>query len=157
MKKPIIIEYDLMHLDVFVDQELVSRVKTTAVFALQGVLGAGKTTVSKSLIRQLGVTEPVVSPTFAYVNRYELPSGRKLYHFDLYRIETLEQFFRLGFEEYLQTPGVICLIEWPEVIFPLLQMLQDELVVCYVKLEYVDCKDQLSEKRQAILCEKLIV
>lgn len=155
MKKPIIIEYELKYLDTFVDQQLVRRAATTTIFALQGALGVGKTTISKSFLRQLGITEPVVSPTFAYVNRYKLPSGRQLFHFDLYRIESIEQFFKLGFEEYCIEPDVLCLIEWPEIIFPILKNLGSELAICFIKLEYNDFEGRLSEKRRAILADFL--
>lgn len=85
-----------------------------------GSLGAGKTTLISNLVRQLGTQDQVNSPTFTYVNIYQLPDGKKIYHFDLYRINFLEEFIAAGFDEYLYAPNSWALIEWPEVIKPLL-------------------------------------
>lgn len=82
------------------------------VIALSGDLGAGKTQLVKGLARGLGITARVHSPTFTLVNEYA--GGRlKLFHLDLYRLETREQIFSAGLEEYLQPEGV-AVIEWAE-------------------------------------------
>jgi tRNA threonylcarbamoyladenosine biosynthesis protein TsaE len=82
------------------------------VFALTGELGAGKTQLVKGLARGLGVTARVHSPTFTLVNPYG--GGRlTLFHLDLYRIESAEQFRAAGLEEFLQPDGVT-VIEWAE-------------------------------------------
>lgn len=90
-----------------------------AVMTFTGPLGAGKTTLVKELLKQAGVTDVVTSPTFAYVNQYKA-NGITYYHFDLYRIGTLDSFMAAGFDEYLFAPGSKALIEWPEPIMPLL-------------------------------------
>lgn len=83
-----------------------------SVIGLRGDLGAGKTQLVKGVAWGLGITTPVLSPTFALVNTYN--EGRlPLYHLDLYRLETLEQIVAAGLEEYLSTPGVT-IIEWAE-------------------------------------------
>ena len=85
-----------------------------SVIALIGPLGAGKTTLTKSIAKGLGVTETLTSPTFTIVQEYE--SGRlPLYHFDVYRVSDEEELFEMGFEEYLHKGGV-CLIEWADLI-----------------------------------------
>lgn len=84
----------------------------------EGDMGAGKTTLIKSITKALGVTETVSSPTFSIVNEYDA-EGHKIYHFDFYRIKNLQEAFDLGYEEYFYS-GDICLIEWPEKIEPLL-------------------------------------
>lgn len=82
------------------------------VIALSGDLGAGKTQLVKGLARGLGVTSRVHSPTFTLVNEYA--DGRlRLFHLDLYRLETREQILSAGLEEYWQPDGV-AVIEWAE-------------------------------------------
>jgi tRNA threonylcarbamoyladenosine biosynthesis protein TsaE len=83
------------------------------VIAFSGEMGAGKTTFIQALCRNLGVTVDVNSPTFSLVNEYFTPQGNSIYHFDLYRIETPEELFDMGYEEYFYS-GSLCLIEWPE-------------------------------------------
>lgn len=83
------------------------------IICLDGDLGAGKTTLTQSIAKGLMVEDYVTSPTFAIINEYEgvLP----LYHFDVYRLESAEEGFDLGFEEYFYGDG-ICIIEWAKKI-----------------------------------------
>lgn len=92
-----------------------------SIIALTGELGAGKTTFVKQLLAHWGVQEEVLSPTFTYVNCYQNQAGLRFFHFDLYRIEKIDQFFSLGFDEYLGELGSVCIIEWPAIINNLLQ------------------------------------
>ena len=86
--------------------------KEGEVFALSGELGAGKTQFVKGLAQGLGISARVHSPTFTLVNEYS--GGRlKLFHLDLYRLETTEQILSAGITEYLQPRGV-SVIEWVE-------------------------------------------
>ncbi len=79
--------------------------------ALLGDLGAGKTSLSQAIAQGLGITEPVLSPTFTLMNQYE---GRvNLYHLDLYRLDDAEQVWELGWEEIVEGDGV-CLVEWAD-------------------------------------------
>jgi len=80
--------------------------------ALEGDLGAGKTTLVRGLLRQLGVGGAVKSPTFALLEPYVV-SSLHLYHFDFYRFKTPREFLDGGFAEYFG-PGTVCLVEWPE-------------------------------------------
>lgn len=84
------------------------------IFLFQGEMGAGKTTLIKSLCLQLGMLENVSSPTYSLVNEYVFHEGR-IFHFDFFRIKNESEAFDLGFEEYL-TSGDYCFIEWPEMI-----------------------------------------
>ena len=82
------------------------------VVALVGELGAGKTHLSKGLAEGLNCEDAVTSPTFSLVNEYL--SGRlPLYHFDFYRIDSVEELEQIGWEEYLEEEGVI-VVEWAD-------------------------------------------
>ncbi len=85
------------------------------VVLLDGDMGAGKTVFAKGVARGLAILEEVTSPTYAYMNDYD---GR-LFHYDCYRIESVEQAERLGLADYFDLGG-ICLIEWSQNIAPLL-------------------------------------
>lgn len=85
------------------------------VVLLDGDMGAGKTVFAKGVARGLGIQEEVTSPTYAYMNDYD----GKLFHYDCYRIEEVEQAERLGIADYFDMGG-ICLIEWAQNIAPLL-------------------------------------
>ena len=89
------------------------------VVAFYGPMGAGKTTLIKDLCHRMGVTDEVNSPTFAIVNEYVTDEGESVYHFDFYRIKKLEEAYDIGYENYFYS-GNLCLIEWPELIEPLL-------------------------------------
>lgn len=89
------------------------------ILLLEAPMGAGKTTLIKALCSELGVLQAVSSPTFSLVNSYQDSEGKTLYHFDLYRLNSLEEALDIGIEEYLDS-GARCMIEWPERIRPLL-------------------------------------
>lgn len=83
------------------------------VLLLKGNLGAGKTTFTQFLLKNLGSSDEVSSPTYSIVNEYSTPKG-KIYHFDLYRLKNIEEVYDIGIEEYLDN-AFLCIIEWPEV------------------------------------------
>jgi tRNA threonylcarbamoyladenosine biosynthesis protein TsaE len=89
------------------------------IFAFYGSMGAGKTTFIKAICRELGSGDYVTSPTFALINEYSTDKGAVIFHFDFYRIKKLDEAYDLGFEDYIYS-GAYCLIEWPEMISPLL-------------------------------------
>ncbi len=93
--------------------------KGSEVFALTGVLGAGKTQLVKGLARGLGYRGHVTSPTFTLVNEY-LGGRLPLYHIDLYRINSEKEALGFGIEEYLPMAGGVTVIEWAERITDLL-------------------------------------
>lgn len=96
-------------------QKMADQLRSGAILALSGELGAGKTTFVQGLAQGLGLKEPIQSPTFVLLNNYE----ERLFHFDLYRLKNPTDFTGLGFEEYFHKKG-ICAIEWPERIAALL-------------------------------------
>lgn len=100
---------------------VIECLQNISIITLQGSLGAGKTTFTKALLQRLGVVETVLSPTFTYVNEYMSENGLKIYHFDLYRLDSEVDFIELGFDEYLYQKDALVLIEWPEVLTSLLK------------------------------------
>ncbi|WP_339741125.1 tRNA (adenosine(37)-N6)-threonylcarbamoyltransferase complex ATPase subunit type 1 TsaE [uncultured Sunxiuqinia sp.] len=88
-------------------------------FAFYGKMGAGKTTLIKALCRALGSTDPITSPTFALVNEYSTAGNERIFHFDFYRIKSMEEALDIGFDDYIYS-GKYCMIEWPENIEDLL-------------------------------------
>ena len=91
------------------------------VFAFHGEMGAGKTTFIRALCEVLGVDpEEANSPSFSIINEYRSDTTAELiYHFDLYRLESVEEALEIGVEDYFDS-GALCLLEWPERIEPLL-------------------------------------
>ncbi|MBO4328889.1 MAG: tRNA (adenosine(37)-N6)-threonylcarbamoyltransferase complex ATPase subunit type 1 TsaE [Bacteroidales bacterium] len=102
-----------------VSEQLIALRDKADVIAFYGSMGAGKTTLIKDLCHRMGVTDEVNSPTFAIVNEYVTEEGEPVYHFDFYRIKRLEEAYDIGYENYFYS-GHLCLIEWPELIEPLL-------------------------------------
>jgi tRNA threonylcarbamoyladenosine biosynthesis protein TsaE len=108
------------------------------VIALSGELGAGKTQLVKGLARGLGITARVHSPTFTLVNEYA--GGRlRLFHLDLYRLESHEQILGAGLGEYLQPDGV-AVIEWAERIYDL------RFAICDLKKVQIEIVSETERK-----------
>jgi len=105
--------YTLTDLPNLASEVLFSLQDAPRVWLFRGQMGAGKTTLSKELIKQLGVGESVQSPTFSLVNEYLNKKGQSIYHFDLYRLKNVQEALAIGIEEYLDS-GNYCIIEWPE-------------------------------------------
>jgi tRNA threonylcarbamoyladenosine biosynthesis protein TsaE len=91
---------------------IIQLLKKKPVALFYGKMGAGKTTLIKSIVNSLQSNDTVSSPTFSIVNEYLYPEG-KIFHFDLYRIASEAELHAIGFDDYLFS-GEICLIEWPE-------------------------------------------
>lgn len=109
--------------------EIISFAKNARIFLFYGDMGAGKTTLIKSLCEQLGTNEPVTSPTFSIVNEYIGTKG-KIYHFDFYRLKNENEALDMGYEEYFYSDAY-CFIEWPERITGLLP---DHYVSVHIKV-----------------------
>jgi len=102
-------------------KEFVTLMGNETVYAFFGEMGAGKTTFIRELCRALGVEEDLAnSPSFSIINEYRSDTTAELiYHFDLYRLESVDEALEIGVEDYFDS-GALCLLEWPERIEPLL-------------------------------------
>ena len=89
------------------------------IFAFYAPMGAGKTTFIKIICKELGIQDNISSPTFSLVNEYVTSSGKKVFHFDFYRIKSTTEAYDMGYEDYLYS-NAYCFIEWPEKIEELL-------------------------------------
>ncbi|MGL4986710.1 MAG: tRNA (adenosine(37)-N6)-threonylcarbamoyltransferase complex ATPase subunit type 1 TsaE [Treponemataceae bacterium] len=100
-----------------IGKKIAKKITNSDIIALNGTLGAGKTTFTKGFAAELGVLEEITSPTYTIISEYEglIP----LYHIDVYRLENEDDFIELGGEDFLFGDGV-CLIEWSEKIKNLL-------------------------------------
>tara|TARA_B110000914_G_C15199762_1_gene325664 strand:- start:15 stop:383 length:369 start_codon:yes stop_codon:yes gene_type:complete len=107
------------------------------IYLLHGNLGAGKTTWVKYLVSHLGGdARQVDSPTFSLVNTYEV-NGTQIHHFDLYRLESLEEIEDIGFMEYIDS-GNLCIIEWPEKIAEFLPT--EDVLTLNISLHLEKCR-----------------
>ncbi len=103
-----------------VSKQIIELAKNNKIWTFNGEMGAGKTTLIKSICATLGVIDEVSSPTFSMVNEYKTKKGETVFHFDFYRIKSLSEAYDLGIEDYFDS-GNICLIEWPSMIEEILQ------------------------------------
>lgn len=90
---------------------VLSMIGSPGVWQIEGEMGAGKTTLIGAIVRALGSTDAVSSPTFGLVHAYRLPGVNMLFHMDLYRIRSYEEAFEAGIPELLES-GAPCLVEW---------------------------------------------
>ena len=134
------VEYSLNKIDE-ISQIVIDKIKTIRVILLRGELGSGKTTLVKSVLKKMGVNDCVTSPTYSIVNEYDF-SENIIYHFDLYRIEKIEELDIIGFEDYIYSQN-ICFIEWPEI------------VLNNIELQYLDIeiRNLGEDKREIIINE----
>lgn len=117
-------------------KEFVGLMGDETVYAFHGEMGAGKTTFIRELVKALGVDEDEAnSPSFSIINEYRSDTTAELiYHFDLYRLESVDEALEIGVEDYFDS-GALCLLEWPERIEPLLP---DDTVVVKVTVDPAD-------------------
>jgi len=109
--------------------DLLERLQTGSIVVLVGEMGAGKTTFTQSVLRAMGIEDLEGSPTYSLINEYESPYFGKVYHMDLYRLNSLDEALDIGIEELLYQ-NVICFIEWPEKIK---ELLPDNTIWVYLR------------------------
>lgn len=90
-----------------------SKLNNHSIIVLSGDLGSGKTKFTEGILKYFGLEDEISSPTFTIVNEYDA-NNQKIYHFDLYRLSDVDEFYAIGGEEYLQNG--ICIFEWGEMI-----------------------------------------
>lgn len=96
-------------------EQLLATFSEERLFCFYGEMGVGKTTFIKQICKKLNVETTAISPTFSIVNEYLTADNDIVYHFDFYRIETAEELYQIGFEDYIFS-GKYCFMEWSEKI-----------------------------------------
>ena len=96
-----------------VSDHIKDLINNYTIFLFEGDMGSGKTTLIKQVVKDIGISENVKSPTFSLVNEY-IENDLIIFHFDLYRINKENELDSIGFYEYLDS-GKLCFIEWPNI------------------------------------------
>ena len=105
--------YSLNNIDE-ISELIIDKIKIIKTIVLRGEIGCGKTTLVKSVLKRMGINDIITSPTFSILNEYDFAENI-IYHFDLYRIENIEELDVIGFEDYIYRQNT-CSIEWPEIV-----------------------------------------
>ena len=106
--------------------KIASKLKAKDIVVLSGELGCGKTKFVQGILKYFGLENEISSPTFTIVNEYDTPNF-PIYHFDVYRLADIDEFYVMGGEEYFEKG--LCLIEWGEII-------EDALPSSYIKITF---------------------
>lgn len=107
-------------------ENFATKLNNHSIIILSGDLGSGKTKFTEGLLKHFGLANEISSPTFTIVNEYDTKDF-KIYHFDLYRLSDIDEFYAIGGEEYLQNG--ICIFEWGE-------MIEEILPTNYIKISF---------------------
>jgi tRNA threonylcarbamoyladenosine biosynthesis protein TsaE len=102
-----------------VEQLIAELTPLNNVWAFDAPMGAGKTTIIREICKQKKVLDTVTSPTFSIINEYNTLDDNTIYHFDFYRLNSVNEALSIGVSDYFET-GNLCLIEWPTVVTPIL-------------------------------------
>ena len=122
------LNYTLDNLDAIVETILKNTQSNLLLF--YGEMGVGKTTLIKALVKSLGSKDDVQSPTYSLVNEYRTET-KAIYHFDLYRLNDIEDVYNFGFEDYLNDEDYV-LIEWPELVA---DIMPEDAVHIYLEMD----------------------
>ncbi|MFZ1422262.1 MAG: tRNA (adenosine(37)-N6)-threonylcarbamoyltransferase complex ATPase subunit type 1 TsaE [Saprospiraceae bacterium] len=117
--------------------EVLPLIKKYSIICLEGSMGAGKTRFVRALGEHLGIESEVSSPTFSIINEYICSQNswgiKQLFHMDLYRLKNIQEAIDIGIREYFDS-GTLCLIEWPELVAPLLE----QEMLLRIRIEVLD-------------------
>lgn len=129
------------------DKSIKTKTNKAMILALSGDLGAGKTTLTQELAKQLGIKENIVSPTFVIMKIYDIKkifiselNFKKLIHIDAYRLESSDELLKIGWEEIVGDKDNIVIIEWPEKVKEIIPF-----DVLNINLVHIDEKTRLIE------------
>jgi tRNA threonylcarbamoyladenosine biosynthesis protein TsaE len=111
-----------------VAKQLLQSFDGEKIIAFYGAMGSGKTTLIKAICEELGVKDTISSPTYSIVNEYRTAKGEKVYHFDFYRIKSVDEAYDMGYEEYFYSKAY-CFIEWPEKIDELMPLTYEKVTI----------------------------
>lgn len=121
-------------------KDFASKLDNHSIIVLSGDLGSGKTKFTEGVLTYFGLEDEISSPTFTIVNEYN-KDNIKIFHFDLYRLSDVDEFYAMGGEEYLQNG--ICIFEWGE-------MIEDILPKGYIKVSFSRDLDNLDLRKLKI-------
>lgn len=119
------------------------NLKKGDIIILSGELGSGKTKFVQGVLKYFNLEDEISSPTFTIVNEY-IAENMNIYHFDLYRLEDIDEFYAIGGEEYFSKG--ICIFEWGEI-------LESELKDKYIKISYE--KDPINLEKRTLYIEEV--
>ncbi len=121
-------------------EDLAKNAKPNDIFCLEGELGVGKTVIAKGIGKFFNVETSITSPTFNILKTYDTNNKiiKKIHHFDLYRIKSIDELYNIGFEDYLYNDDAIVLIEWPDIA--------KELLPDYSKTIKISKDDNLNDR-----------
>lgn len=121
-------------------KDIAKDLKFGDVIVLSGNLGAGKTAFMNGIAEYFDILQDICSPTFTIVNEYDLKNGKKIHHFDVYRLEDEEEFLAIGGTDYF-TDDAISFLEWGKIVQ---NLLPDETI-------YIDIERDLSDDNKRII------
>lgn len=130
------------HETINLGKKIAKQLKKGMIIVLSGDLGTGKTKFTEGILTYFGLQDEISSPTFTIVNEYNTPN-LNIYHFDVYRLSDIDEFYAIGGEEYFEKGA--CIIEWGETI-------EEVLPKDYIKLSFVRDLENETKRKIEIEC-----
>ena len=130
------------HETINLGKKIAKQLKKGTIIVLSGDLGTGKTKFTEGILTYFGLQDEISSPTFTIVNEYNTPN-LNIYHFDVYRLSDIDEFYAIGGEEYFEKGA--CIIEWGETI-------EEVLPKDYIKLSFVRDLENETKRKIEIEC-----